>query len=153
MILAVLIPVPILTAALKKPLLRKETEKLFRHWRMETDSGVTGRITFEQVKEAVDRLETGHIDYLILMPPHSILKSPFMQAAYEGGQLFTLEVSKGDEIKSTVFSRSGQTGDQVLRAMKDYMVRNIIPHTDTWDIICTVGNTEKETGETMGNCL
>lgn len=152
LILAVLIPVPILTAALKKPLLRKETEKLFRHWRLETDSGVTGRVTSEQVKEAVDRLETGRIDYLILMPPHPILKSPFMQAAYEGGQLFILEVSKGDDIKSTVFSRSGQTKDQVLRAMKDYMVRNIIPHTDTWDIICAVGNTEKGQSAHKNHC-
>lgn len=129
---------------LKKPLLKREARKTLATWRLETDSGMKTNITFFEVQKAMIALEIGDIYYFILYPPQGLIGSPFMQTMREKTGTFILEVSKGDEKKSTLFSCKGLTKGDVLSTMKEYIEGHIIPQTDTWEVIGTYDKVEAE---------
>ena len=129
---------------LKKPLSKREARKTLATWRLETDSGMRTNITFVEVQKAMIALEIGDIYYFILYPPQGLIESPFMQTMREKTGTFILEVSKGDEKKSTLFSCKSLTRGEVLSTMKEYRERHIIPLTDTWEVIGTYDKAEAE---------
>ena len=129
---------------LKKPLSKREARKTLATWRLETDSGMKTNITFVEVQKAMIALEIGDIYYFILYPPQGLMESPFMQTMREKTGTFILEVSKGDEKKSTLFSCKSLTRGEVLSTMKEYRERHIIPLTDTWEVIGTYDKAEAE---------
>ena len=129
---------------LKKPLSKREARKTLATWRLETDSGMKTNITFVEVQKAMIALEIGDIYYFILYPPQGLIESPFMQTMREKTGTFILEVSKGDEKKSTLFSCKSLTRGGVLSTMKEYIERHIIPQTDTWEVIGTYDKVEAE---------
>ncbi len=129
---------------LKKPLLKREARKTLATWRLETDSGMKTNITFAEVQRAMIALEIGDIYYFILYPPQGLMESPFMQTMRENTGTFILEVSKGDEKKSSLFSCKSLTRGEVLSTMKEYRERHIIPLTDTWEVIGTYDKAEAE---------
>ena len=87
---------------LKKPLSKREARKTLATWRLETDLGMETKITFVEVQKAMIALEIGDIYYFILYSPQGLMKSPFMQTMREKTGTFILEVSKGNEKKSTL---------------------------------------------------
>ena len=129
---------------LKKPLSKREARKTLETWRLETDSGMRTNITFVEVQKAMIALEIGDIYYFILYPPQGLMESLFMQTMREKTGTFILEVSKGNEKKSTLFSCRSLTRRDVLSTMKEYIERHIIPQTDTWEVIGTYDKVEAE---------
>lgn len=138
---------------LKKPLSKREVRKTLATWRLETDSGMRTNITFVEVQKAMIALEIGDIYYFILYPPQGLIKSPFMQTMREKTGTFILEVSKGDEKKSTLFSCKSLTRGGVLSTMKEYIERHIIPQTDTWEVIGTYDKVEAERAQAQKTAL
>ena len=128
----------------KKPLLKREARKTLSTWRLETDSGMETKITFVEVQKAMIALEIGDIYYFILYPPQGLMESLFMQTMREKTGTFILELSRGNEKKSTLFSCKSLTRGAVLSIMKEYRERHIIPLTDTWEVIGTYDKAEAE---------
>lgn len=138
---------------LKKPLSKREARKTLETWRLETDSGMRTNITFVEVQKAMIALEIGDIYYFILYPPQGLMESLFMQTMREKTGTFILEVSKGDEKKSTLFSCRSLTRGDVLATMKEYRERHIIPQTDTWEVIGTYDKVEAERAQAQKAAL
>ena len=138
---------------LKKPLSKREARKTLATWRLETDSGMRTNITFVEVQKAMIALEIGDIYYFILYSPQGLMESPFMQTMREKTGTFILEVSKGDEKKSTLFSCKRLTREEVLSTMKEYRERHIIPLTDTWEVIGTYDKVEAERAQAQKTAL
>ena len=76
-----------------------------------------------------------------------------MQTMREKTGTFILEVSKGDEKKSTLFSCKSLTRGGVLSTMKEYIERHIIPQTDTWEVIGTYDKVEAERAQAQKTAL
>ena len=138
---------------LKKPLSKREARKTLATWRLETDSGMRTNITFVEVQKAMIALEIGDIYYFILYSPQGLMESPFMQTMREKTGTFILEVSKGNEKKSTLFSCRSLTRGDVLSTMKEYRERHIIPQTDTWEVIGTYDKVEAERAQAQKAAL
>lgn len=143
-VFSALVPLLLVFFTLKKPLSKREARKTLATWRLEIDSGMRTNITFVEVQKAMIALEIGDIYYFILYPPQGLIESPFMQTMREKTGTFILEVSKGDEKKSTLFSCKSLTRGEVLSTMKEYRERHIIPLTDTWEVIGTYDKAEAE---------
>ena len=138
---------------LKKPLSKREARKTLATWRLETDSGMKTNTTFAEVQKAMIALEIGDIYYFILYSPQGLMESPFMQTMREKTGTFILEVSKGNEKKSTLFSCRSLTKGDVLSTMKEYRERHIIPQTDTWEVIGTYDKIEAERAQAQKAAL
>ena len=138
---------------LKKPLSKREARKTLATWRLETDSGMRTNITFVEVQKAMIALEIGDIYYFILYSPQGLMESPFMQTMREKTGTFILEVSKGNEKKSSLFSCRSLTRGDVLSTMKEYRERHIIPQTDTWEVIGTYDKVEAERAQAQKAAL
>lgn len=138
---------------LKTPLSKREARKTLATWRLETDSGMETKITFVEVQKAMIALEIGDIYYFILYPPQGLIESLFMQTMREKTGTFILEVSKGDEKKSTLFSCMSLTRGDILSTMKEYIEGHIIPQTDTWEVIGTYDKVEAERAQAQKAAL
>lgn len=133
LIATVLIPLIGVFAGCRKHLVRRAAEKLSYQWRMETDLKMTRGITFADVKQGMELLQDDKIQYLIISPPFEVMDSLFMQTAHEEGNRFTLEVSRKENNGSVVYAQDGQTKEQVLYAMQNYMDRKRVPDTGNWE--------------------
>lgn len=144
LIAAVLIPMIGVFAGCRKHLIRRVAGKLSHQWRMETDLEMTRGITFADVKQGMELLQDDKIQYLIISPPFEIMDSLFMQTAHEEGTRFTLEVSRKDNNGSVVYAQDGQTKEQVLYAMQNYMIRKRVPDTGNWEKIASFEGVQEE---------
>lgn len=144
LIATVLIPLIGVFAGCRKHLVRRAAEKLSYQWRMETDLTMTRGITFADVKQGMELLQDDKIQYLIISPPFEVMDSLFMQTAHEEGNRFTLEVSRKENNGSVVYAQDGQTKEQVLYAMQNYMDRKRVPDTGNWEKIASFERAPKE---------
>jgi hypothetical protein len=144
LIATVLIPMIGIFVGCRKHLVRRAAGKMSHQWRMETDLKMTRGITFADVKQGMELLQDDKIQFLIISPPFEVMDSLFMQTAHEEGNRFTLEVSRKENNSSVVYAQDGQTKEQVLYAMQNYMDRKRVPDTGNWEKIASFERVPKE---------
>lgn len=144
LIATVLIPMIGIFVGCRKHLVRRAAGKMSHQWSMETDLKMTRGITFADVKQGMELLQDDKIQFLIISPPFEVMDSLFMQTAHEEGNRFTLEVSRKENNGSVVYAQDGQTKEQVLYAMQNYMDRKRVPDTGNWEKIASFERVPKE---------
>lgn len=132
-IFMILVPILGPVVLFRKPLLRKAAVKLSRQWRMETDIKVEKGVTAEDVTRGINLLEKDEAQYVILTPPDSIDGVLFIQSAHEKGNHFTLEISRKEDGGSRLYGLEHQTKEQVAYVLQNYLRRQIVPDTGTWE--------------------
>lgn len=110
-------------------------------WELITDIENLKDMTMNDIKDAFRQVESGHAEFLVIMPPEAIADCNFIQAIVDDKDGFHMEVSTKYEYGdgSIIYSKDGFDINSAMELVGGFIEDSIVPKVELWHYVGRFG--------------